>query len=62
MKFELRVQLIISNIGPGHRRLLQDSSKDVIEDLCAGLFQICDAYVTHFLVFDEFLFYFLRFL
>ena len=43
---------------PHHRRLPRASSKDVIEDPCAGLFQIYDAtaYVTLFLVLDKFLF------
>ena len=43
-------------------RLLETLSEDVIEDLCAtrlDLFKICHAYVTRFLLYVEYLFYFL---
>ena len=36
------------------RRQLEASSEDVMEDPCDRLFQICDANVAIFLVFDEF--------
>ena len=41
---------------PQRRRVQGAWSEDVIEETCAGLFQICDAaaYATLFLVFDEF--------
>ena len=37
----------------GRGSLLEASSEDITEDPCAGHFQMCDKYVTLFLVFDE---------